>query len=51
MNLPTEDELRAEATALLRDLLQIDTSNPSGGETPAAALLARYLEGTGPSVS
>lgn len=47
MSPPTEAELRAEATALLRDLLRIDTSNPPGGETPAAALLARYLEGHG----
>ncbi len=44
MRLPSERELRDEATALLRDLLRIDTSNPPGGETPAAALLARYLE-------
>jgi acetylornithine deacetylase/succinyl-diaminopimelate desuccinylase-like protein len=41
---PSEHELREEATALLRELLRIDTSNPPGGETPAAALLARYLE-------
>jgi acetylornithine deacetylase/succinyl-diaminopimelate desuccinylase-like protein len=47
MHLPTERELRDEATTLLRDLLRIDTSNPPGGETPAAALLARYLEGHG----
>jgi len=47
VDLPREDELRAEATALLRDLLRIDTSNPPGGETPAAAHLARYLEGHG----
>src|SRR4051794_37180412 len=47
MHLPTERELRDEATALLRDLLRIDTSNPPGGETPAAALLARYLEAQG----
>jgi acetylornithine deacetylase/succinyl-diaminopimelate desuccinylase-like protein len=47
MHLPTERDLRDEATALLRDLLRIDTSNPPGGETPAAALIARYLEGHG----
>ena len=39
--------LRAEATALLRELLRIDTSNPPGGETPAAELLAEYLSGHG----
>jgi acetylornithine deacetylase/succinyl-diaminopimelate desuccinylase-like protein len=47
VHLPTEPELRAEATALLRDLLRIDTSNPPGGEKPAAALPARYLEAHG----
>jgi acetylornithine deacetylase/succinyl-diaminopimelate desuccinylase-like protein len=47
MHLPSERELRDEATALLRDLLRIDTGNPPGGETPAAAHLARYLEGHG----
>jgi acetylornithine deacetylase/succinyl-diaminopimelate desuccinylase-like protein len=44
VQLPTEAELGAEATALLRDLLRIDTSNPPGGETPAAEHLARYLK-------
>lgn len=38
---------RAEATSLLRELLRIDTSNPPGGETPAAELLAEYLSGHG----
>lgn len=47
MHVPNDRELRDEATALLRDLLRIDTSNPPGGETPAAALLARYLEAHG----
>ena len=41
------DGLRDEAVALLRDLLAIDTSNPPGRETAAAALLVRYLEGNG----
>jgi len=47
VHVPDERELRDEATALLRDLLRIDTCNPPGGETPAAALLARYLEAHG----
>ncbi len=47
MRMPNDHELRNEATALLRDLLRIDTGNPPGGETPAAALLARYLEAHG----
>jgi acetylornithine deacetylase/succinyl-diaminopimelate desuccinylase-like protein len=42
-----DDALRAEATSLLRDLLRIDTSNPPGGETPAARLLADYLQSAG----
>jgi acetylornithine deacetylase/succinyl-diaminopimelate desuccinylase-like protein len=41
--------LRAEATSLLRDLLRVDTSNPPGGETPAAELLKAYLEAAGVS--
>lgn len=41
--------LQAEATALLRELLRVDTSNPPGGETPAAQLLADYLEDNGVS--
>ena len=43
----TERELRDEATALLRDLLRVDTSNPPGRETPAALLLKEYLEASG----
>lgn len=39
--------LRAETTALLRDLVRIDTSNPPGRETPAALLLRDYLESAG----
>ncbi len=39
--------LRDEATSLLRDLLRIDTSNPPGGETPAAETLAAYLTAHG----
>lgn len=42
-------QLQAEATALLRELIRVDTSNPPGGETPAAHLLARYLEDNGVS--
>jgi len=43
------DSLQAEATELLRELLRIDTSNPPGNETPAAELLAGYLERNGVS--
>jgi acetylornithine deacetylase/succinyl-diaminopimelate desuccinylase-like protein len=43
------DELRAEATELLRELLRVDTSNPPGNETPAAELLAAYLQDHGVS--
>ena len=39
--------LRDEATELLRELLRIDTSNPPGGETPAALVLRDHLEGAG----
>ena len=39
--------IREQTTALLRDLIRIDTSNPPGRETPAAKLLQRYLEGAG----
>lgn len=38
---------RDEAVALLCELLAIDTSNPPGRETPAAELLAGYLESNG----
>ncbi len=46
---PAIDEaaLRDEATALMRELLRIDTSNPPGGETPAALVLQRHLEAAG----
>lgn len=39
--------LQTEAIAVLRELLRLDTSNPPGGETPAAALLERYLTASG----
>ena len=39
--------LRDEATALLRDLLRLDTVNPPGNETQAAELLRAYLEEAG----
>jgi acetylornithine deacetylase/succinyl-diaminopimelate desuccinylase-like protein len=39
--------LREEATALLRALIRIDTSNPPGHETPAAMEIGRYLEASG----
>jgi acetylornithine deacetylase/succinyl-diaminopimelate desuccinylase-like protein len=42
-----ERALRDEATGLMRELLRIDTSNPPGGETPAALVLVRYLEAAG----
>ena len=35
--------LQAEAVALLRELLRVDTSNPPGNETAAAELLRDYL--------
>ena len=41
------DSLRSETTELLQELLRIDTSNPPGNETPAAELLAGYLERNG----
>ena len=46
---PPIDEvaLRDEATALMRELLRVDTSNPPGRETPAALVLKRYLEAAG----
>jgi acetylornithine deacetylase/succinyl-diaminopimelate desuccinylase-like protein len=46
---PAIDEraLRDEATALLRELLRVDTSNPPGGETAAALVLQRHLEAAG----
>ena len=39
--------LRDEATALLRELLRVDTVNPPGNETQAAELLRAYLEEAG----
>jgi acetylornithine deacetylase/succinyl-diaminopimelate desuccinylase-like protein len=39
--------LRDEATALLRDLIRVDTSNPPGRETPAALVVKAYLEAHG----
>ena len=44
---PDDNTLRSEATSVLRDLLRIDTSNPPGRETPAAAVLRDFLEGAG----
>ena len=42
-----ERDLRDETTALLRDLIRIDTTNPPGRETAAATLLQDYLEASG----
>jgi acetylornithine deacetylase/succinyl-diaminopimelate desuccinylase-like protein len=42
-----ERDLRDETTALLRDLLRVDTTNPPGHETAAATLLKDYLEASG----
>jgi acetylornithine deacetylase/succinyl-diaminopimelate desuccinylase-like protein len=42
-----ERDLRDETTALLRDLLRADTTNPPGHETAAATLLKDYLEASG----
>jgi acetylornithine deacetylase/succinyl-diaminopimelate desuccinylase-like protein len=42
-----ERDLRDETTALLRDLLRIDTTNPPGHETAAATVLKDYLEASG----
>ena len=42
-----ERDLRDETTALLRDLLRVDTANPPGRETAAATLLKDYLEASG----
>lgn len=39
--------LREEATALLQDLVRVDTSNPPGRETPAALVVRDYLEANG----
>ena len=42
-----ERDLRDETTALLRDLIRVDTTNPPGRETAAATLLKDYLEASG----
>src|SRR6476646_2553619 len=42
-----EHDLRAETAKLLADLIRIDTTNPPGNETPAAAHLAAYLAESG----
>ena len=39
--------LHEEAIALTRELIQVDSSNPPGNETPAAMVLKRYLEANG----
>ena len=39
--------LREEVTALLQELLRLDTVNPPGNETRAAEALARYLASSG----
>src|SRR3954449_6964363 len=39
--------LRDEVTDLLSRLIQVDTTNPPGNETPAAELLRDYLEANG----
>ena len=40
----SELDLRDEVVELARALIRLDTSNPPGNETPAAELLAAYLE-------
>jgi acetylornithine deacetylase/succinyl-diaminopimelate desuccinylase-like protein len=42
--------LESETLALARDLIRLDTSNPPGNETPAAELLASYLDEAGAEV-
>lgn len=39
--------MEAEVVELTRELIRIDTSNPPGGETPAARFLADHLAGAG----
>ena len=41
------EPLRSDVVELLQRLIRIDTSNPPGGETPAAELLAGYLSAAG----
>ena len=43
----TPVSLREEVTALLQELLRLDTVNPPGNETQAALLLQRYLARNG----
>jgi acetylornithine deacetylase/succinyl-diaminopimelate desuccinylase-like protein len=43
----TEARLRDEVVELTRALIRVDTSNLPGNETPAAELLADYLQGAG----
>src|SRR5918912_3020368 len=44
---PPDVALGRETADLLRALIRIDTTNPPGNETPAARLLAGYLEAAG----
>jgi len=44
---PVGADLEAEVVELCRALIRVDTSNPPGNETPAAELLAAYLENAG----
>lgn len=48
----TRHPIELEALALFRELLRIDTTNPHGGERPAAELLAEFFrrEGLEPTV-
>ncbi len=39
--------LRDEAVELMRALVRVDSSNPPGGETPAAMVVKEYLEANG----
>ena len=41
------DKVSTEVTALLQDLIRIDTTNPPGNETLAARFIATYLEKDG----
>ncbi len=46
----SERALKDEVVGLARDLLRVDTSNPPGGETPAALVLRDYLTAAGITV-
>ena len=46
----TSSPLRDEVVELAQDLIRVDTSNPPGGETPAAELLGAYLRRAGVAV-